>query len=148
MKQTPGPLILIVEDEGLIVLEMMEFLAREGYTVPEPVSTGEEAVERCGESPRPDLVLMDVHLAGEIDGIEAARRIRGLNPVPVIIMTACEDGRTGARLKELAPEGYFVKPATHKDILAAVKLVLGSVDRKGSGKTGKGNLTDAGQRDQ
>ena len=144
MIRTPGPLILIVEDEGLIVLEMMEFLEREGYRAPEPVPTGEEAIVRCGSNPRPDLILMDVHLAGEIDGIEAARRIRELNPVPVIIMTACEDGRTGARLKELAPEGYLVKPATHKDILAAVKLVLGSRARQGSGKIGKGNLTDSG----
>jgi DNA-binding response OmpR family regulator len=130
--------ILIVEDEGLIALEMMEFLAREGYRVLEPVPTGEEAVDRCGDYPRPGLILMDVHLAGKIDGIEATRRIRERYPIPVIILTACDDGITGTRMRDLAPEGYLVKPASCREIIAAISLVLQSVSRKGSEKTGEG----------
>jgi DNA-binding response OmpR family regulator len=122
--------LLIVEDEGLVALEMMEFLTREGYRVFEPVPTGEEAIDRCGTSPRPDLVLMDVHLAGKIDGIDAARRIRDRFPIPVIIITACDDNRTGVRLKDLAPESYLVKPFTSTELLAALSLVLQSNSRK------------------
>ncbi len=123
--------ILIVEDDGLIALGMMESLAREGYRVLEPVSTGEDAIARCGDHPRPDLILMDVHLAGSIDGIEAARRIREQYPIPVIILTACTDGMTGRRMKELSPDGYLVKPVAFHELLAAISLVTGSQARRG-----------------
>lgn len=138
MHKKPETLILIVEDEGLIALEMMEFLAREGYRVLEPVSTGEDAIERCGDNPRPDLILMDVHLAGEIDGIEATHRIREKYPIPVLILTACDNGITGARMKDLAPDGYLVKPATRMELLSAISLVLESHPRQSSGKTREG----------
>ena len=137
MTSTPGATILIVEDEGLIALDMMEFLKRKGYRVLEPVPTGEEAVERCRSLPRPDIVLMDVHLAGKIDGIEAARRIREENPVPVIILTACDDSTTGRRLNDLAPDGHLVKPSTPEGLLAAISLVLEARARNGSGETGE-----------
>ncbi len=137
MNQRSEPVILIVEDEGLIALEMMEFLAKNGYRVIEPVPTGEEAVQRCGENPRPHLVLMDVHLAGKIDGIEAAHRIREQYPIPVIILTACDDGSTGRRLKELAPEGHLVKPSTPEKLLAAISQVIDAQARKGSARTGE-----------
>jgi CheY-like chemotaxis protein len=123
VNKKPGTTILIVEDEGLIALEMMEFLARKGYRVLEPVSAGEEAVDRCGNNPRPDLVLMDVHLAGKIDGLEAMRRIHEQFSIPVIILTACDDGVTGRRMKELVPEGHLVKPSTPEALLAAISRV-------------------------
>jgi DNA-binding response OmpR family regulator len=148
MTNKPGPVILIVEDEGHIALEMMEFLTRKGYRVPEPVPTGEEAVERCRSFPRPDLVLMDVHLAGSIDGIDAARRIREENPIPVIILTACDDNMTGRRMKDLAPDGYLVKPSTPESLLAAISLVLGARARTCSGKTGEPFHGVRGQADQ
>ena len=130
MNDRSGTVILIVEDEGLIALEMMEFLMREGFQVLEPVPSGEEAIERCGQNPRPNLILMDVHLMGKIDGIDAARKIREQYSVPVIILTACTDGITGMRLKELAPEGYLVKPSTREELLGAISLVLQSESRK------------------
>ena len=110
MNNPSETIILIVEDEGLIALWMMEFLEREGYRVLEPVPTGEEAVDRCGQDPRPDLVLIDVHLAGKIDGIETARMIRECNPIPVLILTAREDGMIGKRMNELAPEAASSNP--------------------------------------
>ena len=136
MKDKSDTVILIVEDEGLIALEMMEFLTLEGYRVLDPVFSGEEAIERCSNSPGPDLILMDVLLLGRIDGIEAAHRIRERFPIPVIILTACEHGKIGIRLKELAPEGYLVKPSTREELLAAISLVLQSQERKNSAKTG------------
>lgn len=125
-------LILIVEDEGLIAFEMMEFLTRKGYRVAEPVATGEQAIERCGKTPKPDLLLMDIHLAGKIDGIEAAHRIREQYKIPVIMLTACDDGMTGIRLKELAPEGYLVKPSTGESLLNLIMLVFQAELRKNS----------------
>jgi len=124
VSREPAPVILIVEDEGLIALELMEFLAGKGYRVPAPVQTGEEEIDRCGEDPRPDLVLMDVILAGRINGIEATRVIRGRYPVPVIMLTACNDDKTRAMLEELAPEGHLVKPFTREDLLDAISLVF------------------------
>jgi DNA-binding NarL/FixJ family response regulator len=135
--KTPAPVVLIEEDEGLIALEMMESLTRKGYRVPEPVPTGEEAVERCRSLPRPDIVLMDVHLAGSIDGIDAARKIKEESPIPVIILTACDDGMIGRRMKDLAPDGYLIKPSTPEGLIAAISLVLGAHARNVLGKTGE-----------
>ncbi|HUH78339.1 MAG TPA: response regulator [Methanoregula sp.] len=143
MKEKPGKVILIAEDEGLIALEMMEFLEREGYRVPAPVPSGEEAVAWCRANPSPDLILMDVTLAGKIDGIEAARRIREHHWVPVIILTARDDDRTVRRIRELAPQGYLVKPASRGELLACISLILGSCGRQGSGKAGAGAYGDS-----
>jgi CheY-like chemotaxis protein len=122
------PAILIVEDEGIIAFEMMEFLSRQGYRVLDPVTTGEEAVVRCGKLPRPDLVLMDLILAGKMDGIEAIRRIRAHFPIPVIVLTASEENRAGTNtpIRDLAPDGYLVKPLAHEDLLAAISRALPS----------------------
>ena len=130
MKDKSDTVILIVEDEGLIALHMMEFLEREGYRVLEPVSSGEEAVERCGDLPRPDLILMDVSLSGLIDGIVATGRIRERYQIPVIILTAHCDDKTGKMIKDLVPEGYLVKPSTPEDILGTVSLVLQSYEKR------------------
>ena len=149
MNEKLKTVILIVEDEGLIALEMMEFLMQEGYRVLDPVPTGEEAVEQCMNYPRPDLILMDLILAGAIDGIEAARRIRDRFPIPVIILTACDNGRTGERLKELAPEGYLVKPSTREELLAAISLVVESHQRRNFTENGEESLRDMqGRTDQ
>ena len=125
-----SPLVLIAEDEGLIALEMMEFLARKGYRVTDPVSTGEEAVERCGGDPRPDIVIMDLILAGKIDGIEAIRRIRERYPIPVILMTACSGDRTSAIVKDISPDGFLIKPFTRDELLSTIARVLESRAKK------------------
>jgi CheY-like chemotaxis protein len=130
VKDKAKTVILIVEDEGLIALHMMEFLEREGYQVLEPVSSGEEAVERCGYHPRPDLIMMDVSLSGLIDGIMATNRIRERYQIPVIILTAHCDDKTGKMIKDLVPEGYLVKPSTPADILGTISLVLQSYAKK------------------
>ena len=130
MDEKSGTTVLIVEDEGLIALEMMEFLSHEGYHVLEPAASGEEAVERCCNSPQPDLILMDIHLAGKIDGIEATRRIREHYPVPVIILTAADDNQTVKRIREVTPRGYLIKPATRQELLTMISLVLESCPRQ------------------
>jgi CheY-like chemotaxis protein len=122
--------ILIVEDEGLIAMHLMEFLERDGYQVLEPVSSGEEAIERCGDNPQPDLIIMDISLSGLIDGIEATNRIRELYQIPVIILTAHCGDKNRKMIKDLVPEGYLVKPSTPKDILGTISLVLQSYTKK------------------
>jgi CheY-like chemotaxis protein len=130
VKDKSETVILIVEDEGIIAIHLMEFLEREGYQVPEPVSSGEEAVERCGNHPRPDLIMMDVSLSGLIDGIVATNRIRERYQIPVIILTANSDDKTGKMIQDLVPEGYLVKPSTPADILGTVSQVLQSYAEK------------------
>jgi two-component system, cell cycle sensor histidine kinase and response regulator CckA len=79
--------ILIVEDELLIIEDMKAKLRRLGHTVIAYATTGEVAVQKAEET-KPELVLMDVRLRGEMNGIEAARRIREFHPVPIVYVTA------------------------------------------------------------
>ena len=101
--------ILIVEDEFLAAVYLQRELIRSGYTVSQPVATGEEAIERA-EQEQPDVVLMDIRLAGAIDGIEAAREIVSRHAIPIIFMTGYSDGETRERAQRLAPAAYLIKP--------------------------------------
>src|SRR5512137_2202769 len=105
-----GESILFVEDEGLIALHITELLEKAGFRVIGPMSSGEMALRAAGESPVPDLVLMDLKLGGQLDGIETARLIRERIPVPLIFLTAYSLDRTRERIQGLAPEGYLTKP--------------------------------------
>lgn len=104
-----GKKILIVEDEALVALDLTDSLEAWGYTVTAACSTGGSAVASARENP-PDLVLMDISLYGEMDGIEAAKSIQAFLDVPVIFTTAyCEDDVLD-RAKMVAPYGYLGKP--------------------------------------
>ena len=82
--------ILIVEDEAIVARDLRQRLRDMGYTVVGMASRGEEAVQKA-ETLHPDLVLMDIHLASEMDGIQASETIRAHLDVPVIFLTACAD---------------------------------------------------------
>jgi CheY-like chemotaxis protein len=116
--------ILIVEDEGLIALHIMEILSRAGYRFPDPVSSGEEALELLERSLHPDLILMDIGLAGKIDGIETTRRIKKRFDIPVIFLTAYSNQNRIAEAEEVSPDGYLIKPFMEKDLLCALGKVL------------------------
>ena len=120
----PDASILIIEDDGLIALRTIELLTKAGYKVPDPVPTGEEALEYLADSPRPDIVLMDIGLAGKIDGIETARRVRALHGIPVIFLTAYTNESMVKRMNEVGPSGYLVKPFLEAQLLGAVKQAL------------------------
>jgi len=117
-------LILVVEDEGLIALHLMEILTNAGYRVLEPVASGEEALRQLGNSPRPDLILMDITLDGSLDGIETTRKIRKMCTIPVIFLTAHSNSLIISRAKEVSPCGYIVKPVMEKDLLEHVERAL------------------------
>ena len=96
-------------------------LRRFGYEVAGPVPTGEEAVKMAGEL-RPDVILMDIHLAGSIDGIDAAGEIAGSFHIPVIFLTAYADEQTLERAKGAKPFGYLIKPFRERDLDATIRM--------------------------
>jgi CheY-like chemotaxis protein len=114
--------ILVVEDEHIVAWELTERLKRMGCTVCGAVPTGEEAVRAVREC-RPDLVLMDIMLAGKMDGIEAARAIRTCCDTPVVFCSAYV-GEVRARAESLGPLGFLEKPMDY-DRLACLLTGLG-----------------------
>lgn len=101
--------ILLVEDEMFIAICLEMELKDAGYDVCRRVATGEEAVTAAAAQP-PDVILMDIRLAGEMDGIEAARQIQTHRDIPIIFMTGYSDAAIEGRAKQLAPLHYFLKP--------------------------------------
>jgi putative transposase len=101
--------ILIVEDEGIVALAFRRTVTALGHTVVGLAASGQEAITQAAAL-RPDVVLMDIHLRGAMDGIDAAQHIRAQAPTPVIYVTAYADEPTAARAWQTAPAGYLVKP--------------------------------------
>jgi signal transduction histidine kinase len=115
--------ILIVEDEALIGLDIRKSLKRLGYRVLPPVASGTRALEKV-EQYAPDLVLMDINLEGELDGIETACYIRERFNIPIIYLTAHTDPKTIYRAKDTTPFGYIIKPYEDRDLLAAIEMAM------------------------
>ncbi|WP_028588311.1 sensor histidine kinase [Desulfocurvus vexinensis] len=115
--------ILIVEDEAIIAKEIEHALAGFGYEVLAVIPRGEDAVPFALRE-RPDLVLMDIMLAGAMDGTQAAAAIREQLDVPVIFSTAYTDRETLERVKPTTPYGYLVKPFEHTHLRITVETAL------------------------
>jgi len=119
----PNKSILIVEDEGLVAKDVQNRLISQGYDISGWVISGEEAIAKVEASP-PDLVLMDIHLKGSIDGIEAAEQIREKHDVPVVFVTALADDDTLDRAKVADPFGYILKPFSERDLHSTIEIAL------------------------
>ncbi len=117
------PRLLIVEDERVVALDLKNILRRLSYTLAGITASGVEAVELC-ESLRPDLVLMDIFLGGEMDGVEAACVIQTECDIPVIYLTSHTDQVTLQRAKRTAPYGYVLKPVDENWLRTAVEVAL------------------------
>jgi PAS domain S-box-containing protein len=115
--------ILIVEDDGIIAARLQSILTGLGYTVAAVVASGEEAIERAAET-RPGLVLMDVRLAGAMDGIEAGGQIRARWNIPVVYLTAHMDDNLLQRAMLTEPYGYLVKPVQDRELRATIEMAL------------------------
>ena len=102
------PKILIVEDEIIVALNLRNKLMQHGYNVVDLVSTGEESIA-VAEASKPDLILMDIRLKGDMDGIDAATEIRSKLDVPIIFLTAYIDEITKGRAESIA-SNYLHKP--------------------------------------
>jgi len=126
-----GSTILVVEDESLVGLEIKEDLERLGYEVPEVIESGEE-VESAVERYKPDLMLMDIHLCGDMDGIEAALKVKSMSSLPVIFITAYSDDAILKRAAQVAPDGFLLKPFEESELAANVRLALARVEQDGA----------------
>lgn len=115
--------ILIVEDEKIVAIDLKRRLLNLDYEVPDIISTGEEAIIRAGEL-KPDLILMDIMLAGKLDGILAAEEIRSRYKIPVIFLTALTDEGTLQRAKISEPFGYILKPFEIRDLRSSIEIAL------------------------
>lgn len=115
--------ILIVEDDRVIVRIAEWRLNKLGYTVCGKVETGTEALNLVINR-QPDLVLMDINLKGDMDGIETAKQIKKDFNIPVIFVTSHSDGETLNRAREIHPDGFIRKPFNDDDLRVAIELAL------------------------
>ena len=109
--------VMIVEDEAITAMATGAMLKRLGHTVMAAVASGEAAVE-VSRRERPDIVLMDIRLNGDLDGIEAARIIRRETNVPVVFVSAFMDDQTRRRADEIRPVAFIAKPLDEYDLHA------------------------------
>ncbi|MCT7960268.1 ATP-binding protein [Laspinema sp. D1] len=115
--------ILVVEDEGIVALDIQTILEDLGYQVPVAVASGEEAIQSVAEI-QPDLVLMDIHLEGSIDGVSAAEQIRDRFNIPVVYLTAYSDEDTLQRAKLTTPFGYLIKPLEARSLKSTIDMAI------------------------
>ena len=117
------PRALIVEDEALIAEELRERLSQLGFTVVAAVGSGEEGVEIATRE-RPDLVLMDIRLSGQKDGVQAAKEIREQVDVPIVYLTAHSDRLTVERANKTDHDGFILKPFLRRELQSSIEVAL------------------------
>ncbi|MBD1829931.1 ATP-binding protein [Microcoleus vaginatus GB1-A2] len=115
--------ILIVEDELLIAKNLSYKLEKLGYKIADIVSSGADAIQRAGEM-EPDLILMDIVIKGDIDGIETAAIINQELDIPIIYTTAYADDETLQRAENTGSYGYLLKPFKERELHATIKIAL------------------------
>lgn len=115
--------ILIVEDEAITSLALEQNLERMGYEVVGMAVTGREAIDKA-VADRPDVVLMDIVLKGDMDGIEVARRIHEQADVAIIYLSAYADDETLARARQTGPFAYLVKPYQDRELQITIDMAL------------------------
>lgn len=115
--------IIIVEDETIIAMELESSLQNLGYQVTSIVGTAEKALKKAEED-QPDLILMDIRIKGEMDGIDAAEVIRNRFGIPIIFCTAYLDQERIERAKITMPFGYLLKPIQERDLRVTLKMAL------------------------
>ncbi|BBL64150.1 response regulator [Methanosarcina mazei] len=114
---------MIVEDEHIVAMGIKRMLKSLGYTVTGVASSGKDAISKA-ESTFPDLILMDIMLKGELDGVEAAKEIKERFDVPIVYLTAYSDSNILERVKKTGPSGYIVKPFDEKDLYSNIEIAL------------------------
>lgn len=116
--------ILLVEDDYTIAFFTRSILEKKGFTNIKTVASGEDAVS-AAITFKPDLILMDITLDGEIDGISAAKKIQETAPIPVIYLTASSDRETLEKSQETITRGFVRKPFMPRDIYACIENAFG-----------------------
>ncbi|MFW6338732.1 MAG: response regulator [Alkalispirochaetaceae bacterium] len=118
-----GERIAVVEDERLVALDIKNHLERFGYVVPRTFTRAEDLLAYIAHEP-PELVLMDIHLEGELDGITAAERIRRDFDIPVILLTAYADEATIERARTSRPFAYLIKPFNSRELRTSIVISI------------------------
>ena len=123
--------IMVVEDEAVISLEIQDRLTKMGHSICGTAASGEEALS-VATAKCPDLILMDINLRGDVDGVQTAQQIHDRMEIPVIYLTAFADDRTVERARLTEPFGYLIKPFSEKELYAAIEVALykNSMDAK------------------
>jgi diguanylate cyclase (GGDEF)-like protein/PAS domain S-box-containing protein len=115
--------IMIVEDESAIARDVRKSLERHGYQVVEQVDRGKDAIKKAGEL-HPSLILMDINLKEEMNGIEAAEQIRAKFDIPVIFLTASSDPSVVELARKAEPYGYILKPYEESELTIGIEIAL------------------------
>lgn len=119
----PSAHILIVEDDAIVAFNLQQRLSHMGYHVPDVAVSGSQTLDLLAQA-KPDLILMDIHIEGSIDGIEVASRIQETHPVPVIYLTAYSEDSTLERARQTKPYGYLIKPFSERELHATIQMAL------------------------
>jgi PAS domain S-box-containing protein len=115
--------ILIVEDEVIIAMEIKNSIKNLGYKVTSVVNTGDKAIQKAKDE-EPDLILMDIRLKGDMDGIEAASQIQASLNTPIIFLTAFAEEAKLERAKLILPFGYLLKPVQDRELKVTIEMAL------------------------
>ncbi|MBF0398776.1 MAG: response regulator, partial [Desulfobacterales bacterium] len=119
----PNEKIMVIEDSDAIVMQIEAFLSIYNYSICSVVDSGEKAIKMINLL-KPDIILMDITLAGEIDGIETAGIIRSNYDIPIIFLTSHTEDDFIDRAKNVSPYGYILKPFTNHDLRSAIEIAL------------------------
>ncbi len=115
--------VLVVEDESIVSKDIQYSLKKLGYNVVGVAATGQKAIDLCGEK-LPDIILMDIMLKGDINGIEASTRIKESYNIPVIFLTAYADENTLSKAKITEPYAYIIKPFKEIDLHTSIEMAF------------------------
>lgn len=115
--------VLIVEDEGVSALSLKATLVKMGYGVAGIAITGEEAINMTRDL-KPDIILMDIHIKGGMDGIRATEQINGFTDIPVIYLTAYADNETVQRAIKTKSHSYIVKPYNPRELYSNIEFAI------------------------
>lgn len=119
----PTPRILIVEDESIVAFNLQQRLLMLGYDVPHVAASGQQTLDLVAQH-QPDLVLMDIHIEGDMDGIDTAARLGHTTSVPVIYLTAYSEDATLERARQTRPYGFLIKPFSERELHATIQMAL------------------------
>ena len=115
--------IIVVEDEGIVAMDISKCLTTLGYEVVFVADSGEKTLTKLEET-QSDLILMDVELKGSMNGIDTAKIIKEKYNIPVVFLTAFEDETTLQKIGELGFHGYLVKPFEDDDLKRTIDSIL------------------------
>jgi CheY-like chemotaxis protein len=119
----PDKKIFVVEDEPIVAMMLEDTLAQLGYTVTGTATSGADALKKIGEI-QPDLILMDIRIEGDMDGIETAEKVTSLYHLPVVYLTAHSDEKTLERAMATQPHGYLLKPFRTRELYSTIEIAL------------------------